>query len=49
MKLNTADFTIDAESIFIKRISIDGFVEPLEQAYETINPAIIAKMRLLLG
>lgn len=48
VKLNTADFTIDAESIFIKRISIDGFVEPLEQAYETINPAIIAKMRLLL-
>jgi len=49
VNLNTADFSVDAESIFIKRILIDGFADPLEQAYESINPAIITKMRFLLG
>jgi hypothetical protein len=48
VNVNTADFSVDAESIFIKRTVIDGFAHPLEQAYETINPAIIEKMRAQL-
>ncbi|MFM0013724.1 hypothetical protein [Paraburkholderia sediminicola] len=49
VKVTTTDFTVEAESIFVKRAVIDGFTAPLEQAYEALNPAIIAKMRALLN
>lgn len=48
VKVNTADFSIEADSVFVKRSVIDGFATPLEQAYEALNPDIIEKMRPLL-
>lgn len=49
VKVATADFTVEADSLFVKRAIIDGFTTPLEQAYEELNPDIIKKMRTLLA
>lgn len=47
--VNTGDFSVGMDTVFVKRMIIKDFATPLEQSYTKLDAEIIRKMRQLVG